>query len=168
MSQALHHILISIGSNIQREYYTQRGLQSLKDAFEQILISPTYESAAVGFVGNPFYNLVVSAMTDLSIAEVNRLFKQIEDENDRDRSEKKFAPRTLDIDLLTYDDTVCIEPVVLPRPEIEYHAFCLKPMADLVPEHVHPGTGKTYAQMWATFDRPEQTLWTINKQWNLN
>ena len=167
MTAKRHHILISVGSNIRREFYTQRGLQALKDAFSHIVISPTYESEAVGFSGSPFYNLVVSAMTELSVAEVNALFKAIEDANDRDRSEKKFAPRTLDIDLLTYDDIVCIEPVVLPRPEIEYHAFCLQPMADLVPEHIHPGTQLTYATMWAAFDRPEQKLWKIHTEWNL-
>lgn len=167
MSQALHHILISVGSNINREHYTQRGLQALKDAFEHILLSPTYESAAVGFTGNAFYNLVVSAMTELSIIEVNTLFKQIEDDNDRDRTEKKYAPRTLDIDLLTYDDTVCIEPIVLPRPEIEYHAFCLRPLADLVPEHIHPATKQSYKTMWAAFDKPEQALWDANIQWKL-
>jgi 2-amino-4-hydroxy-6-hydroxymethyldihydropteridine diphosphokinase len=162
-----HHILISVGSNIRRKHYTLRGLQALKDAFGSIVLSPTYESEAVGFVGSAFYNLVVSATTDKSISEVNALFKAIEDKNDRDRSEKKFAPRTLDIDLLTYDDTVCIDPVVLPRPEIAYHAFCLKPLADLVPTHIHPGTKRTYRDMWAAFDRPEQLLWTKDIHWDV-
>lgn len=162
-----HHILISMGSNIDRVRYTQNGLRALQEAFGSLILSPTYESKAVGFDGAPFYNLVISAVTDLSIADVNALFKTIEQDNDRVRSEEKYAPRTLDIDLLTYDDVVCIEPVVLPRPEITFHAFCLRPMADLVPNHIHPGTGKTYQQMWETFSAPEQTLWPVDIQWKL-
>ncbi|MCP3427873.1 2-amino-4-hydroxy-6-hydroxymethyldihydropteridine diphosphokinase [Opacimonas viscosa] len=163
-----HHILISIGSNINREYYTQRGLQALHNAFAELTLSPTYETAAVGFNGSPFYNLVASAYTDLSITEVNAVFKQIEQDNDRVRSEEKYAARTLDIDLLTYDDVVSIEPIVLPRPEITFHAFCLRPMADLVPDLIHPGTGQTYQAMWDAFSAPEQKLWQVDIQWSIS
>jgi len=103
----------------------------------------------------------------LDIAEVGRLFKEIEHQNGRLKTDKKFAPRTLDIDLLTYDDVICVEPVVLPRPEIEYHAFVLEPLAELVPTIVHPNTNKSYAQLWAEFDQPEQKLWIVDLTWRV-
>lgn len=162
-----HHILISLGSNVDREQYTQAGISALAKYLTDIRLSSTYESEAVGFAGAPFYNLVMSAYTDLSIAEVGRLFKDIEQQNGRLKSDKKFAPRTLDIDLLTYDDVICVEPVVLPRPEIEFHAFVLQPLAELVPTHIHPSTRQNYAQLWAQFEHPEQKLWIVDLTWRV-
>ena len=164
MSQ--HHILISLGSNVDREHYTQAGITALAQYLTDVRLSSTYESEAVGFSGAAFYNLVMSAYTEMSITEVGRFFKDIEHQNGRTRTDIKYAPRTLDIDLLTYDDVVCVEPVVLPRPEIEYHAFVLAPLAELVPDEVHPTTKLSYAQMWAEFDKPEQKLWTIDITWS--
>lgn len=165
-SMSQHHILISLGSNVDREYYTQAGITALTERLTDIHLSSTYESEAVGFSGAAFYNLVMSAYTDMSIAEVVRFFKDIEHKNGRTRADIKFAPRTLDIDLLTYDDVVCVEPVVLPRPEIEYHAFVLAPLAELLPNKLHPSTQMSYAQMWAEFEQPEQKLWTIDITWS--
>lgn len=162
-----HHILISLGSNVDRQRYTQAGITALSTHLSNIQLSSTYESEAVGFAGAPFYNLVMSAYTTLDIAEVGRLFKEIEHQNGRLKTDKKFAPRTLDIDLLTYDDVICVEPVVLPRPEIEYHAFVLEPLAELVPTIVHPNTNKSYAQLWAEFDQPEQKLWIVDLTWRV-
>lgn len=163
-----HHILISLGSNVDRQRHTQAGISALAEHLSDIRLSSTYESEAVGFAGAPFYNLVMSAYTNLSIDEVGRLFKAIEHQNGRLKTDKKFAPRTLDIDLLTYDDVICVEPVVLPRPEIEYHAFVLQPLAELVPSIVHPNTQKDYAQLWAEFDKPEQKLWIVDLTWRVN
>ena len=84
-----------------------------------------YESEAVGFSGDPFYNLVAAADTNLSVADCVALFKQIEDVYGRDRSNGRFSGRTLDLDLLTYGDLICENPIILPRPEITENAFSL-------------------------------------------
>ena len=165
--QKRHHILISLGSNVDRQQHTQKGIIALAQRLTGITLSSTYESEAVGFAGAPFYNLVMSAYTDMDIAQVCRFFKDIEHANGRLRTDIKFAPRTLDIDLLTFDDTICVEPVVLPRPEIDYHAFVLQPLAELVPEMIHPSNGQSYAKLWTEFDRPEQKLWTVDITWSL-
>lgn len=161
-----HTILISVGSNIDRAYYTQRALDCLKAEFEDVSHSSVYESESVGFDGSAFYNYVVKASSDLSIAQVCLILKEIEKQNGRVSSEKKFSSRTLDLDLLTYDDSVCNSPVVLPREEIEYNAFVLWPLAELVPEDVHPVTGVNYATMWERFDRTSQCLQPINFAWS--
>ena len=80
--------------------------------------------------------------------------------------EKKFCSRTLDLDLLTYDDVVIDTPVRLPREEILYNAFVLWPLAELVPEGIHPTTGKSYAQLWRAFDKQKQRLQPINFTWS--
>ena len=160
-----HKILISVGSNVDKEHNTYSGLQALNCAYGELVISTIFESESVGFKGSNFLNLVVKAQTVDSIASVCKLLKQIEDKHGRVR-DKKFANRTLDLDLLTYDQQVCKEPVVLPRAEIEYNAFVLKPMAEIVPNDIHPLTGKTYAQLWQEFSNEQQRLWPSGMQWS--
>ncbi|MDM7861742.1 2-amino-4-hydroxy-6-hydroxymethyldihydropteridine diphosphokinase [Alteromonas sp. ASW11-36] len=166
MSQQRHHILISLGSNIERELHTRAGVAALQHYFSDVELSSVYESEAVGFTGTAFYNLVASAHTDMSIAQVCQTLKSIERENGRVSAEKKFAPRTLDLDLLTYDQEVTAEPVVLPRDEITYNAFVLQPLAELVPDQVHPTTKKTYADLWQSYDKSLQNLWPIKFIWS--
>lgn len=160
-----HHILISVGSNVDREQHTRAGVAAVQAAFTDVQLSSVYESEAVGFNGAAFYNLVISATTDMSIADVCAQLKQIERDNGRQRGEKKFAPRTLDLDLLTYDKQVTTSPIVLPREEITYNAFVLQPLAELVPEHVHPVAQRTYRDMWHDYDKRQQKLWPIAFKW---
>ncbi|BFT29179.1 2-amino-4-hydroxy-6-hydroxymethyldihydropteridine diphosphokinase [Alteromonas sp. D210916BOD_24] len=161
-----HTILVSIGSNIEREHYTRQSLIALKAHFDQVSVSSVYESEAVGFNGSPFYNAVARASTTKSIQEVCDTLKQIEKDNGRVHSDKKFCARTLDLDLLTYDSRTTQTPVVLPREEICYNAFVLWPLAELVPSDIHPKTQQTYAQMWREFDKQKQQLRPIDFMWS--
>jgi 2-amino-4-hydroxy-6-hydroxymethyldihydropteridine diphosphokinase len=164
-----HQILISVGSNINKEHNTACGLQALHDSFERLLLSTVFESESVGFAGDNFLNLVVRAYTTCSIEEVCARLKAIEDEQGRTR-DKKFGNRTLDLDLLTYDNTITVKPIVLPREEIEYNAFVLRPMAEIVPEQIHPRTQKTYAHLWNEFlshsNNKHQRLWPSGFTWS--
>ncbi len=161
----MNQIYISLGTNIDREKYTSSGLQAMYEAFGELTISPVYESESVGFNGNPFYNLVAGAKTEKSLEDVCRILKQIERENGRETSEKKFAPRTLDLDLLLFNDIVIEQPIVLPRAEILYNAFVLLPLYDLIPDETHPVADKTYRTLWESFDNKAQKLWEIPFQW---
>ena len=161
-----HTIYISLGSNVERDKYTRAGLDGLASNFRSLQVSRVFESEAVGFAGSHFYNLVASAETDMSVTEVCHCLKQIENDNGRIRGEKKFAPRTLDLDLLLYDDLVIQEPVILPREEITYNAFVLLPMSELAPDLVHPLTKQNYATMWSEYDQTKQKLWPIDFNWS--
>lgn len=161
-----HSILISVGSNIDRDYYIRASVDALNHYFDDVCHSSVYESEAVGFSGSPFYNMVVKARTCHSIEEVCRILKLIEKNHGRKHGEKKFCSRTLDLDLLTYDNKVTATPVTLPREEILYNAFVLWPLAELVPHHTHPETGLTYAAMWDAFDKQKQKLWPVNFTWS--
>lgn len=166
MKPALHSILISLGSNIDKEINTRRGLDELANCFGELALSRVFESESVGFSGDNFYNLVVKTHTHMSIAGVCEALKAIEQACGRLRQSEKFSPRTLDLDLLTYDIEVCTEPVVLPREEITYNAFVLQPMADLVPEEIHPLTLQSYAHMWQQYDKSKQHLWPVAFTWS--
>jgi len=138
----------------------------MANCFGDLELSRVFESESVGFSGDNFYNLVVKAHTPLSVAQVCEALKAIEQECGRQRQSEKFSPRTLDLDLLTFDKVVCTHPVILPREEITYNAFVLQPMADLVPNEKHPVTQQSYAEMWQQYDKTKQHLWPVNFAWS--
>lgn len=152
-------IYISIGSNIDRERHIRAGVAELRKAFDERQLSTVYESAAVGFAGDAFYNLVAAADTDKTVDEVVDTLHAIEDRHGRTRSGPRFSARTLDMDLLLYDDLIQNgEGYRLPREEILYNAFVLGPLAEIAPERVHPETGQSCQAMWAAFDQAGQPL----------
>ena len=161
-----HIIYISVGSNVDKEKHTKAGLQGMYQAFGELTLSSIFESESVGFEGNNFYNLVVKASTRLSIEEVCRVLKKIEQDNKRQRGEQKFAPRTLDLDLLLYDRIVTTTPIELPRPEVLYNAFVLKPLTEIAADEVHPVVNKRYANLWQEYDQSQQKLWAIKFNWS--
>ena len=112
-------------------------------------------------LGNNFYNLVAAATTDLTLEEVCALLKQIEREHGRTPADKKFSPRTLDLDLLFFDDVICDTPAQLPRDEITKNAFVLWPLAEVAGEFSHPVENKSVAQLWQEYDKTKQKLWKV-------
>jgi 2-amino-4-hydroxy-6-hydroxymethyldihydropteridine diphosphokinase len=150
---------LSLGSNIDRDRNIRGALRDLVSEFGELVVSRVYECEAVGFDGDPFYNLVVGIDTQLPPLELARVMRAIEDAHGRSRGGDKFAPRTLDIDLLTYGDQVLDEgPLRLPRDEILKYAFVLGPLAELAGGERHPVDGRSYAELWAAFDRAAQPL----------
>jgi 2-amino-4-hydroxy-6-hydroxymethyldihydropteridine diphosphokinase len=145
-------VWVSIGSNIERERHTRAALDNLRALFGDLIVSPLYETHAVGFEGDAFYNLVVGFDTELPPSQLHRLMRGIEDRNGRERSGEKFAARTLDLDLLTYGGAVTNEGGRrLPRDEIQRYAFVLAPLADVAGDELHPQLGETYRSLWEKF-----------------
>jgi len=155
-------IYISVGSNINPIESIQHAVKKLRKHFTQLQISPVYESEAVGFEGDNFLNLVVGALTDLDIHQVNALLHKIEDNYGRDRSSPRFSSRTIDLDLLLYDDVVTKEQNLdIPRGEILHNAFVLWPLADIAPRVLHPEKQQTMQELWNNFDKKSQKLWPV-------
>jgi 2-amino-4-hydroxy-6-hydroxymethyldihydropteridine diphosphokinase len=155
-------VYVSIGSNIERRRNIERALQALAAAYGDLQQSSVYESAAVGFDSNPFYNLVVAFRTDDSPQAVQETLHRIEDSQGRLRA-GELAARTLDLDLLLYDDLVInAGKLVLPRDDIERYAFVLGPLAEIAGERCHPVSGRRYADIWADFDDTGQELQRID------
>ena len=156
-------IYISLGSNINREENTRTGVKALKQAFGDLTLSSVYESEAVGFDGDAFYNMVITCEVSTPVFETNQILRDIEDANGRDRSGPKFSSRTLDLDLLLYDDLKLDENgLKLPRGEILKNAFVLWPLAEIAPDLKHPEAGISYAELWSAFDKSKETLCPID------
>ncbi len=156
------HVYVSIGTNIDREQHVRAALDALEAGYGNLQCSRVYETGAVGFEGDNFYNLVVGFDTDQTPAEVGNHLRDIEDANGRVRQGPRFSSRTLDIDLLLYDDRVIEEGrLQIPRDEITKHAFVLQPLAEIAGDLRHPLIGQTYATLWAEFPMQDQTIWAV-------
>jgi len=158
-------LYISLGSNIERDHHIRAGLDALYAEFGELRVSRVFESEAVGFTGRPFYNLVVAAETALPLATVCRQLRAIEFSHGREPDAKKFAPRTLDLDLLLYGDLICEQPLALPRAEVLTNAFVLWPLAELAPDLRHPVDGRTLGELWQAYDKASQQLCPIPFHW---
>lgn len=133
--------------------------RELERAFAGVRFSPWYRNRAVGFDGSDFINLVAGFSTPLSLEDVVARLRSIEELCGRPRQAPRWAPRSMDLDILLYGDTVCQQPrLTLPRPDLLVRAYMLGPLADIAPEVVHPGTGLTIAEHWQRFDQHAHPL----------
>jgi 2-amino-4-hydroxy-6-hydroxymethyldihydropteridine diphosphokinase len=118
-------------------------------------VSSLYETEPVGYLAQPsFLNAVVALDTDLTPGGLLRALLGIERDLGRMRSFPN-APRTLDLDLLLVDNVILDTPeLTLPHPRLHERAFVLAPLAEIAPELVLPGSGKTLQQLLRTL--PDQ------------
>lgn len=155
-------VYVSVGSNLDRERNIAIALQVLTDRYGELQQSSVYESAAVGFDSAPFYNLVLGFSTQESPQVIQDQLHAIEDRCGRQRT-ATLSARTLDLDLLLYDDRVMADgKLVLPREDINRYAFVLGPLAEIAGTARHPVTAVSYADMWAAFDDRDQLLTRID------
>jgi 2-amino-4-hydroxy-6-hydroxymethyldihydropteridine diphosphokinase len=158
-------IYISLGSNIDREKNTRAGVEALREQFGELELSSVYESEAVGFEGDAFYNMVIACEVSGDVHSTNQVLREVEDAHGRDRSGPRFSSRTLDLDLLLYNDVVINEiGFRLPREEILHNAFVLWPLAEIAPTLKHPENETSYAELWEAFDKHKEYLKPIEFQ----
>jgi 2-amino-4-hydroxy-6-hydroxymethyldihydropteridine diphosphokinase len=140
---------LSLGSNLAPEANLRDAAVALRARFGDVLFSPVYRTPSVGFDGPDFLNAAAVLHTDLDPQALNDWLHALEDTQGRVRGGERFASRTLDIDIVFFDDLVMQGPgnLELPRPELR-HAFVLKPLADIAPHHRLPTTGQTLAALW--------------------
>ncbi len=147
---------VSIGSNVQPEPHIRSCLQVLRENFAPLIVSTVYRNKAIGFQGDDFLNLVVGFDTEQAVRPLVARLRDIEVAHGRRRDAPKFSPRTLDLDLLLYDDLVLeAGGLQLPRDEITHYAFVLGPLAEIAGDLRHPIFGTTFAELWAAFDKTE-------------
>ena len=127
---------LDLGSNIDRDISLQNALQALAADFGLVRSSHAYESAPVGFADQPrFYNLCAELETNLSPDELRLRLRELEDRLGRVRGANKYGPRTIDIDLVLHET---LQDARLPHPQVEQEAFVLVPLAELIPDFIHP------------------------------
>ena len=154
---------LGIGSNVDVEHNIPAGVAALRKTFGDVRLSPVYRSVAVGFDGDDFINLVARVQTDMQPLELKDFLNALEDEHGRNRDQAKFSDRTLDIDILLYDDLYLTSPqLALPRGEILQYAYVLRPLAELAPDLVHPVTRQPLAELWRAFEGERSCLTAVD------
>ena len=152
-------VYVAAGSNIEPERHLAMATRELERQFPGVRSSPWYRNRSVGFEGEDFINFVAGFSTELAVAEVLARLHAIEVLCGRPREAPRWAPRSMDLDVLLYGNLICQEPrLKLPRPDLLKRAYMLGPLAALAPELVHPTERETIGQLWQRFDRAAHVL----------
>lgn len=135
---------IGVGSNIDPDENIHWALRLLGNDLKLTDVSTFYITQPLGAPASPhFYNGVVAGMTDLSIPGLRHLLLHIETEVGRQRTEDKYAPRPIDLDLLLLDDEVSEgEGWWVPHPDVRTRPFVAIPLLELAPELILPDSGR--------------------------
>lgn len=142
-------VFLGLGTNLgDREANLRAALRGLAEVMRIDAVSSVYESDPVGYRGQPvFWNLVVRGQTTLPPAALLGALHEIETSLGRRRTFRN-APRVIDIDVLLYDDErIALPDLEIPHPRLRERAFVLRPLAELDPGLVVPGTGCTVAEI---------------------
>ena len=134
-------VYISIGSNLgDRLAYLQQGLDAANAIGDIVAISSVVETPAVGFEGNPFLNACFTIDTQLAPIPIMKMLLDIEQSHGRSRkSGQGYQNRTLDLDMIFYDDFVLDTPnLILPHPAMAQRRFVLQPLCEIAPHKQHP------------------------------
>lgn len=154
-----HIAFIGLGSNLQDPYsQLLRAFAALGELPGTRLVaqSSLYRSAPLGYADQPdFVNAVAKIATDLSPQALLQALLQIEHSHGRERTFRN-APRTLDLDILLYDDVQLHEQgLTIPHPKMHLRAFVLQPLLEIAPDASIPALGPVRRVMQ---DCPDQTL----------
>lgn len=159
--------IIALGTNIEpREKYFIQALEMLTEHVDITILntSSIYETDPVGYEDQPdFLNMVIEVDTALKPMELLRYLQSIEERLGRERM-IRFGPRTIDLDILLYNqENIKMEHLEVPHPRMHERAFVLVPLAEIAPEHVVPGIGRTVQELFD--DLPEDDKAGVRK-WN--
>lgn len=131
----MSRVYLSLGSNVDPAKNIPAAIELLKKKFPSAVFSSVYETDPVGPAGDrKFWNLAAGIETSLSSTELTKILREIEASQGRRREADKFAPRTLDID-------------VLPQDGYQKLAFIIIPLSEIAPEEKDPETGKTFLEL---------------------
>ena len=147
----MNRIFLSLGSNLgDRGQNLKKGISLLEQlAGRPGAISSIYETEPWGCDSDlNFYNQVIELFTPLRPLPLLEAIHEIEKMCGRDRSAPRYAPRTLDVDILLYGDSVLEFPeLVVPHPNLQERQFVLVPLTEIAPHMVHPVLNKDMEQL---------------------
>ncbi len=139
-------VLVAVGSNIEPERNLPKAIALLDDRARVLDLSTIFLSAAEGPAGQPqFLNGIVKVATRIPPRDFKfDVLRAIEAELGRRRTGDKYAPRTIDLDLILYDELVVNAPdLTLPDPEIFVRTYLAFPLYELEPGLRLPGSALT-------------------------
>lgn len=145
---------IAVGSNINPEENVHAALLALARQEQIVAVSTVCQTEPEGRTDQPdFYNCVVEIQTEKTPAELkHNVLQRIEADLGRRRTSDKFASRTIDLDLILYDQLVLhSDSLVLPDPDIVFRPFLAAGLSELAPDLTLPGTTSRIVDLAARF-----------------
>ena len=140
-------VFVGFGSNVEPARHLLEAVELVGRQFGPLRCSAVFRSPAYGFRGDAFLNLVAGFASEVGPEQVEALLSSIEHAEGRMRGALRYAPRTLDLDLLIYGH--CVDAGRrLPRDDVLRYPFVLAPLAELAPGLRHPVTGTSIADHW--------------------
>ncbi len=135
---------IAIGSNIDPEHNLPQAVALLKHLGAPVRVSRVYQNPALGDRNQPdFLNAAMMLEVEEEPEKIRQRLRTIEAQLGRERTEDKFAPRTIDLDLVMLGDRVLQRAeITLPDPELLFRPHLAVPIAELAPDHLHPESGE--------------------------
>jgi len=153
------NVYLGLGSNISPVDNLRIGIAELRRRYGDLQISTVYKSVALGFDGDDFLNVVVQLWSEETPHAMFEEIELIHNLAGRENRGSKWEARSLDIDILLYNDLVMDDGAVrVPRCDILEYSFVLRPLAELAPGLVHPVTGITMLSHWQQFDAASHPL----------
>lgn len=143
---------VALGGNIDPVRRLPEAARLLRARFPGCVCSSAWRNPAEGFAGEDFLNAAAAFDTDLDVAALRPVLHAIEEQCGRQRSDAKWAPRAMDIDLLLHGDFVGASAAgELPRADLLRRAYMLGPLAEIAPALRHPVNGERLDALWAAF-----------------
>jgi 2-amino-4-hydroxy-6-hydroxymethyldihydropteridine diphosphokinase len=137
-------VVLLIGSNIDPVSNIKRAIKEISSIVKINLQSSLWETKPIGTGGNNFFNLALLVSTSLDFDPLKfEILRNIEIRLGRVRISDKYAPRTIDIDIILYGDTII-------DINIWNYAYIAVPVAELVPSFIRPDTNQTLEEVAAT------------------
>ena len=155
-------VYLGVGSNLDAEKNLRLAFREIRGRFSLQKISSVYRNKALGFDGDDFLNAVACIETELTPHDLCSELELIHDIAGRKRGSERFSSRTLDIDLLLYDQLVLHDPPVrVPRKDVLSFSFVLGPLAEIAPDYRHPVSGRLIGEHWREFDTANHPITAV-------
>lgn len=163
----MHKVYVAIASNFNAEFYIQRAIQLLSDAFGQLDISNIYRNPSIVEAEAEYFNLVVSfeinpaQLTSLERAssDLILLLKELESQLDRKPKSEASGLVSIDLDLILFEGLqATIQGRQLPSPDILIYSFILRPLSEIAADLIENASQKSYSVLWQAFDKQAHRL----------
>lgn len=153
--QMLNQVVIALGSNIEKERNLPLAIELLREMCMVTAVSPIYETEPVGLLNQPhFWNAAVLIETDLTASQIKQqIIGTIETKLKRVRQANKNAPRTIDADIVLFNDEMFEydggdgRSRSIPDPDLGKFVHVAVPVGDLLPDFPHPKTGEPLGEL---------------------
>lgn len=175
----MNRVYLLLGSNINKETNLPEAVALLRSMCRIVTLSSVYETVPMGLKEQPnFFNLAALIETDLDPCQIKeQIIQPIEIKLQRQREADKNAPRTIDLDIVLYNDEV-FDYIPdngrvhhLPDPDVLRFAHVAVPLAEIAPEKRHPETGQSLseiaAQLMAEADKEGSILLWVREDFLL-